>query len=96
MRAQPPPEDFDEEALWRKLRGLPAQVVARAMALYAILADGATPAWARAIVAAALVYLIAPVDAVPDFLAGGLGLADDFAVMGLALSRVSRLLRRDP
>jgi uncharacterized membrane protein YkvA (DUF1232 family) len=43
----------------------------------------------RALVLAALAYLINPLDLVPDALVG-VGLTDDFAVLALALERVSR------
>jgi uncharacterized membrane protein YkvA (DUF1232 family) len=43
----------------------------------------------RALVLAALAYLINPLDALPDALVG-IGLTDDLAVLALALERVSR------
>lgn len=90
----PPPEPtepLDEAAFWRKLRALPMQVVERALLLYVVLTSPDTPAWARALVAFALAYLVNPIDAVPDVLAG-IGLADDLVVMGLALERLSRFV----
>lgn len=92
MRAlPPPPESVDEQAFWRKLRALPMQAVQRALLLYAILTDCDTPAWAKALILSALVYLINPLDLVPDALPG-IGLTDDLTVMALALERLSRFV----
>ena len=86
---QDPPEHLDEEAFWRKLRSVPRGVVERALTLYVQLSSGDTPAWVRALVLAALAYLINPLDACPDVLPG-IGLTDDLAVLALALERLSR------
>lgn len=86
-----PPGRLDETAFRRKLRRVPVRVLRRALTLYAILTDRHAPPWARALVLAALVYLINPLDAIPDALPG-LGLADDLAVLALALERLARFV----
>jgi len=63
--------------------------VEKALLLYVLLTARETPAWVRALVLAALAYLINPLDALPDALVG-IGLTDDLAVLALALERVSR------
>jgi uncharacterized membrane protein YkvA (DUF1232 family) len=85
------PEELDEGAFARKLRRVPGVIVEKALTLYVILTDRATPAWARALVLAAIAYLINPLDAVPDVLPG-IGLADDLVVLALALERLSRFV----
>jgi uncharacterized membrane protein YkvA (DUF1232 family) len=85
------PEELDEGAFGRKLRRVPGTIVEKALTLYVILTDGATPVWARALVLAAITYLINPFDAIPDALPG-IGLADDLAVLALALERLSRFV----
>lgn len=56
--------------------------------------DAATPLRAKGILLAALAYFVAPVDVIPDFLAG-LGFTDDAAVLALALGAVSRHMRAE-
>lgn len=91
MRLPAPQAPLDEAAFWEKLRSVPVEVVRRALTLYAIFADASTPAWARALVVAALVYLINPLDMLPDTLPG-VGLVDDMAVLAFALERLSRFV----
>ena len=79
----------DEAALRSKLLVVPSIIVEKALVLYVILTDRFTPAWVRALVVAALVYLINPLDLVPDAIPG-IGLADDLAVLALTLERLSR------
>lgn len=83
---------FSEDAFWQKITKLPAKASSRliyqALILYCLLTDRTTPAWARALIVAALVYLINPFDLVPDALPG-LGLADDAAAIALLFQRVS-------
>ena len=79
----------DASTLRTKLLSVPSHIVEKALLLYALLTARDTPAWVRALVLAALAYLINPLDLVPDALVG-VGLTDDFAVLALALERVSR------
>jgi uncharacterized membrane protein YkvA (DUF1232 family) len=61
------------------VEGFPTDVEA----IQAGVIDGRTPAPARALLAAALVYVVEPVDLTPDHLEG-LGLLDDAAMLRLA------------
>ncbi len=82
-------EVVDESTLRTKLLSVPSSIVDKALLLlYALLTARDTPAWVRALVLAALAYLINPFDVLPDALVG-IGLTDDFAVLALALERVS-------
>ena len=62
------------------------KVLSMALVLYFCLKDDDTPAWARGVIVGALGYLISPVDAVPDFLPGGL--VDDWMVLAAAVAMV--------
>ena len=85
-----PDEDgVNETTLRTKLLSVPSNIVEKALLLYALLTARDTPAWVRALVLAALAYLINPLDVIPDALVG-IGLTDDLAVMALALERASR------
>ena len=85
-------QGFDEGAFWKKIAKLPARASARlihqALLLYCMLTDKSTPAWVRALIVVALVYLINPFDLVPDALPG-VGLADDAAAIALLLQRLA-------
>lgn len=85
----PGEDDVNETTLRDKLLGVPTHIVQKALLLYALLTASDTPAWVRALVLAALAYLINPLDLVPDVLVG-IGLTDDLAVLALALERASR------
>ncbi len=88
---KPPPNTIDESALRAKLLVVPSIIVEKALILYIILTDRLTPLWVRALVAATLIYLINPLDAIPDVLPG-IGLADDLAVIAVTLERLSRFV----
>ncbi len=48
------------------------------------IADPRTPAWAKAAIGAAIAYVIAPLDAIPDFIPVA-GWTDDIGVLGAVL-----------
>lgn len=62
------------------------QALEKAITLYVLLREDDVPLWAKAAIAAALAYLMCPIDAVPDFLPGGL--LDDIAVMVTTVARL--------
>jgi uncharacterized membrane protein YkvA (DUF1232 family) len=70
----------------RHLRRIP--MADEVVALYFCLLDGRTPAWVKAVSAAALAYFILPLDALPDLLPA-LGFSDDIAVLSGTLAAVS-------
>ncbi len=80
------------QGLWRKLtsqaRAAGYEVVRRALELHYLMRDPAVPKPAKAAIAAALAYFIAPIDAVPDLIPG-LGYTDDLAVLAAALASVA-------
>ena len=87
-----PGEDgVNDSTLRTKLLSVPANIVEKALILYVLLTARDTPAWVRALVLAALAYLINPLDLVPDALVG-IGFTDDLAVLALALERASHYI----
>jgi uncharacterized membrane protein YkvA (DUF1232 family) len=50
-----------------------------------LLKDSRVPIWPKAIFALALIYLLSPVDLIPDFAVPGLGYVDDLLLLFLAL-----------
>ena len=86
--SQPYGRQYSESALRAKLRSLLRRALRglaeRALILYVLLRDPATPAWAKTAIVSALGYLICPVDAIPDILPG-VGLTDDLAVLAALL-----------
>ena len=75
----------------RRTRRGPPSLVRDAAALVRVLRRGRPAAVAVAV--AALAYLVAPADAVPDFVPG-VGLLDDGAVLAAAVAAVRRLTGR--
>ena len=57
-------------------------------------ADPTTPAWAKAILGAAIAYVLCPFDAIPDFIPI-VGWADDVGVLGGALSGAAGVCVRE-
>ena len=70
-----------------KVRRLVRQVPRFIRLIARLLRDSRVPALDKLIFAAVLAYIIAPIDLVPDFLAG-IGFADDLYLLGLALNRL--------
>ncbi len=66
--------------LWRSLR-----LAAR------LLSDVRVPLWPKLIVVGALLYLISPIDLMPDYLVPLLGQTDDALVLWLAFRALVRL-----
>jgi uncharacterized membrane protein YkvA (DUF1232 family) len=63
-------------------------VVEKALVLFYVLRDPATPARAKAIVIGALGYFIMPLDAIPDLIPGA-GFSDDLGALAVALTLVA-------
>jgi len=59
--------------------------------LYSAMIDPRTPFEAKAIAIAALVYLISPIDIIPDIIPG-IGFADDAAAIATAVAAISVIL----
>jgi uncharacterized membrane protein YkvA (DUF1232 family) len=79
---------------WRKLLKVVRQIpfAEDLAAAYFCAIDPETPGHVRGILIAALAYFIAPIDAIPDFVAG-IGFTDDAAVLAMAIGLVSRSMK---
>jgi uncharacterized membrane protein YkvA (DUF1232 family) len=65
-----------------------------AVAMYFCMLDPNTPLPVKLTIAGALAYFIAPLDALPDFIAG-LGFTDDASVIALALSTIGGAVKEE-
>jgi uncharacterized membrane protein YkvA (DUF1232 family) len=83
-----------EAGFWKKLLKLVGQIpfADDAAAAYFCAVDPATPTRVKGVLFAALAYFVAPIDAIPDFIAG-LGFTDDAAVMAMAIGLVARHIK---
>ncbi|MFK5949333.1 MAG: DUF1232 domain-containing protein [Methylococcales bacterium] len=78
---------LSHDKAWGKFKDIKGvkKLIESALVLYALVLDGDTPLWVKTLAISALIYLIAPVDAVPDFIPVS-GLADDLGVLVAALA----------
>jgi uncharacterized membrane protein YkvA (DUF1232 family) len=60
-------------------------LVRQARLAWRLLRDGRVPGWVKVIPAIGLVYLLSPIDLIPDWVLPGLGQMDDIALVLLAL-----------
>jgi len=67
----------------KSLIGL-SELVRNAKLVWQLMRDGQVPLWLKSIIPASLIYLISPIDLIPDALLG-LGQLDDIAVILLAV-----------
>lgn len=85
-------ERIDPDKLKRMNRGPIAKIWDKVVALWEYIKDPNAPLGGKAIAIAALVYLISPLDAVPDFIPGGL--LDDAGVITVAVAKLADDLRK--
>ncbi|GAA0695243.1 YkvA family protein [Marinobacterium maritimum] len=85
-----PQRDLPVNSLLDKLKSIRGmkELLHKAVLLYVLLLDADVPTYVKAVVIAALLYLIDPLDAIPD-LSPFVGLLDDLAVIVAALSVIS-------
>lgn len=83
---------YSEGGFWSKLlnyaKKAGRELVELALQLYYTLQSPSTPAWAKAVIVAALGYFISPVDAIPDFIPV-IGYTDDLAALVAAVATVA-------
>lgn len=80
---------YDEQSFLQKLARHPALgFLEEAVALWFCLRDPETPAWAKALIVAALGYFICPLDLVPDAIPVA-GWTDDASVIAAAAAAIS-------
>lgn len=78
---------LSHDKAWGKFKKIKnfKKLIESALVLYALVLDGDTPLWVKTLATSALIYLISPFDAVPDFIPVS-GLADDLGVLVAALA----------
>lgn len=90
--AQNHEKHYSEASFWAKVkkcvRVVDRRAIKQALTSHYAFLDPEVPAWAKAVCAGALGYLIFPLDAIPDTL-GPLGYVDDVGVMAAALAAVA-------
>ena len=74
-------------------RGPIAKVWDQVMALWKFVQDSNAPWAGKAIAIGALIYLISPIDAIPDVIPV-LGLTDDVSIIGLAVAKLATDLQK--
>ncbi len=70
------------------------QLAYTTLLLYHALSRKETPYWAKSIISGALVYLVCPVDAIPD-VTPILGYTDDLGVLSFGLVSVAAYINKD-
>lgn len=69
-------------------------ILCAALKLYYAARRKETPAWARGVMIGALIYLVTPLDAIPDVIPG-VGFTDDLGVITAALATVAMYINDD-
>lgn len=81
-------QKFSAEAFWDKTKGVAKKaglfVIYTGLLLFYVLQRPDVPMRVKVVIVGALAYFIAPVDAIPDIVAG-LGYTDDLGVLSAAL-----------
>lgn len=88
--------NFEDDAFFAHVRRVLGRVnfLRDAMAAYFAMRDPATPAWAKAVILAALVYFLSPLDAIPD-LTPLIGYGDDATVIAAAIRTASAFITEE-
>lgn len=95
MRNNASPEDIERirKNLGGMNRGKIAGVWDKVMAMWKFIQDPDAPWSGKVIAIAALIYVISPLDAIPDIIPG-LGLSDDAAIIALAFAKLASDLQK--
>lgn len=84
-------KEYSESSFWNKVKKFASKAgsktVYTALKLYYTMQSTDTPAWAKAVIVAALGYFIAPIDVVPD-VTPIVGFTDDLGVLAAAVASV--------
>ena len=86
--------ELSHAKVWSKFKDIKGfkKLIESALLLYSLLIDADTPKWIKAIAVTALVYLVTPFDAMPDFIPVQ-GLIDDLAVLTVALASIKSQIK---
>ena len=90
-------QDIKPESFWEKVRKAAVDagkdVIEKALRLFYAFQDSDTPAWAKTVIAGALLYFINIADAVPDIIPGGY--VDDLGALAAALTVVAAYIKQE-
>ncbi len=86
-------DNINRDELLAMNRGPIAKIWDKVVALWKFLSDPDAPVTGKAIAIAALLYLINPIDAVPDFIPGA-GLIDDAGIITAAFAKLAADLKK--
>jgi len=85
-------KSYSDKSFWKKVKRFAGaagkEVVSKALVLYYVYSDPATPKWVKGIIVGALGYFIAPLDAIPDAIPV-VGFADDLGALAAAAALVA-------
>jgi len=78
--------ELSHDKVWSKFKDIKGikKLLESALLLYSLLIDADTPKWLKSIAITALIYLVTPIDAIPDFIPIK-GFIDDLAVLTTAI-----------
>lgn len=89
---------YSDKSFWDKLqeyaKDAGEKVLSPALKMYYAATDADTPAWAKAVIFAALGYFISPIDAIPD-ITPIVGYADDLGVLTATLATVASYIKEE-
>lgn len=89
---------FSVEAFWNKVKHVAKQagqsVIYASLLLFYVMQRPDVPKRVKATIIGALAYFIAPIDAIPDFIAG-IGYTDDLGALTAALLQASMYVNED-
>ncbi|KEK25415.1 YkvA family protein [Bacillus gaemokensis] len=89
---------FSVEAFWTKVKQVAKQagqsVIYASLLLFYVIQRPDVPKRVKATIIGALAYFIAPIDAIPDFIAG-IGYTDDLGALTAALLQASMYVNED-
>ena len=71
----------------KSIRGL-KELIHPALLLYVLVMDGDIPTWVKALAVTALIYLIDPIDTIPD-ITPVVGYVDDLLILTAAIKKLS-------
>ena len=91
-------EKYSERKFWKKVNKYAKKIgrdaLEKILQLYYAAQNPETPKWAKNVIYGALVYLVSPIDAIPDVVPAA-GLTDDLGLIALAIANVAIYITTD-
>jgi len=86
--------ELSHDKVWSKFKDIKGikKLLESALLLYSLLIDADTPIWLKSIAITALIYLVTPIDAIPDFIPVQ-GFIDDLAVLTAAIASIKSQIK---